>query len=49
MDFTLIAPGARFGFIQSENMAQENMSDDPQEPTYCTACQAQQSGKGEED
>ena len=32
-----------------QNMAQAEISDDPQELTYCTACQAQQSGKGEED
>ena len=34
---------------ECQNMAQENISDDPQDSTYCTACQAQQVGKGEED
>ena len=34
---------------ECQNMAQEDISDDLQETTYCTACQAQQFGKGEED
>ena len=34
---------------ECQNMALENISDDPQESTYCTACQAQQVGKEEED
>ena len=33
---------------ECQNMAQEDISDDPQEPTYCTACQGQQVGRGEE-
>ena len=36
-------------YPECQNMAQEDISDDPQEPTYCTACQPQQSGKREED
>ena len=36
-------------YLKCQDMAQENISDDPQESTYCTACQAQQVGKREED
>jgi len=36
-------------YLECQNMTQDNISDDPTESTYYTACQAQQVGKGEED
>lgn len=45
MDFTLSAPGARFGFIHNvKTWSRRTSHMIPQEPTYCTACQAKQVG-----